>query len=120
MVLPLVAVAMALLSKKLQDEDQKRATIHQINRDEATNSMNIAAQRAGKAGDSGYMQSAMRGAIGFPQGQPSQAGGTIAGVGSALMSQRDQPETPSNTTAPQLRMNDTDAYKPALKEEEFY
>lgn len=95
-VIPLV---MALASKKLQDDEQKRAYMHQLDQNEAATKMSIDARRASRAGDSGYMQAAMSGAAGYPQMGPSQNGPFIAGVASALMKQRDAPAAASAATA---------------------
>lgn len=119
MVAPLVAVALALLSKKLQDNQQKKAFTHQSNMAEQEALAAIDAQRAARAGDSGYMQAAGRSAINFPRAQPSQSGPFLSSVGSALLQQRDAPSTAGSgggmgggeAQAPQLRSNDDDEYK---------
>lgn len=108
MVLPLVMLAVALASKKLQDDEQKKAYEHQLNKQLAETTANIQARRAARAGDSGYMQAAAGATAGFPQMGPSQAGGMLSQVGSALMSQK---TPPAAVAAPQIRAT-PDAYKP--------
>lgn len=120
MIAPLIAVAMALLSKKLQDDQQKKKFTHDSMMAQQEANMEIDARRAARAGDSGYMQAAGRAAIGFPRAQPSQAGPTLLGVGQALAAQRDAPsttgggagageqESSANNTAPQLRGTEYD------------
>jgi uncharacterized protein HemY len=106
MVAPLIMLAASLVAKKLQDNDQKNAYMQEMRREEAETQMEIAAQRAHRAGDAGYMQTAARGIVGYSQMPPQKSGQMLAQVGTALASQRDAPETSSNTTAPQLRQNE--------------
>lgn len=116
MVLPIIAIASALLAKQEQDAAQIRAEKHGIDRDEAATLAAIRAQRASRAGDSGYMQTAARGMTGYPVPQPLMSSQMIGEVGKALMSQKDAPklaDTSANTTAPQLRANE-EAYRSAF------
>lgn len=111
MVAPLVMLAAALASKLLQDKDQENAYQQQVGRSLAETQANIAARRAARAGDSGYMQAAMGATGNFPRMPESNAGSMLASVGSALLSQREAPESsqptaaPSNAQAAPLRSN---------------
>jgi hypothetical protein len=111
MVLPLIAIAAALLAKQQEDRAQKVAAMHEVDKDENATLAAIRAQRASRAGDMGYMQTAARGMTGYPVPQPMQSGKMIAEVGKALMSQKEAPSAPSAIQAPQLRDNEDSAYK---------
>lgn len=93
MVAPLIMLAAALVSKKMQDQEQKSVYEEELRREEAAAQARIADRRAQRAGDSGYMQSAANSIGQFSKPQPSNSGPMLAQVGSALMSQRKAPDT---------------------------
>lgn len=100
MVLPLIALAAALVSKGEQDAAQVKAEQNDIWSKEAATLAAIQAQRAARAGDSGYMQTAARGMTGYPVPEYNMnSSKTLQEVGKALMSQKDQPKDPSKSGA---------------------
>ena len=98
MVAPLIALAAALISKKMQDQEQKSAYEEELRREAAAAQARIADRRAQRAGDSGYMQQAAGSMLSYSKPQPSQSGPMLAQIGGALMSQRSAPEQSSNKT----------------------
>lgn len=112
MVLPLIWLAATLVSKKLQDDQQKRAYLQQIGREEAQTKAAIEARRAARAGDSGYMQAAMGAAGNFSLPPRSSAGPMLQQVGSALASQRDTPASKAADAAESSRFDTEDTVVP--------
>ena len=109
MVAPLVALAAALVSKKLQEADERRAFEIQNRKElEATNRA-INDRRAQRAGDAGYMQAA--GTREFSLMPESNSNQVIASVGQALMNQKQGPELKQQT---QLSTADKEAVAEGL------
>lgn len=76
-----VALAGGIMQKKAQDAALANAR-HQH---EGQIEMDIAAKRAARAGDSGYMQQALGGAAQMPKRPPSVFPGVVSGMAGALM-----------------------------------
>jgi hypothetical protein len=92
MVAPLVMLVAALASKKLQENEEKNVYERELERENASAQARIMAQRAQRAGDSGYMQTAANAISNFSMPGQSNSMGTLSAVGNALMSQRDEPK----------------------------
>lgn len=91
--LPLVAqLGMALLSKKMQDDDADRA--YRLNQEKQLEAVKqgIADRRAARAGDAGYMQQAMAGMNGGPSRPDSGSRQMLAQLGAAILSHQDTPD----------------------------
>lgn len=89
------AIVAALVGRKLQ-RDEENAQRRQASKMQLAKAMEaIAAQRASRAGDSGYMQTGISGFSGMPMGPRSSGNAMLAQVGSALMSQDAEPSAPA-------------------------
>lgn len=94
--IPLLAqLGIALVASKMQKDDAERAYQHARGQQLANVQQDIAARRAARAGDSGYMQAALGGIAGGPKRDRGAAARTLMGVGSALLAQRPEPSTPA-------------------------
>jgi glucose dehydrogenase len=89
------ALVMALVGAKMQNDKQKAAYRHAQKQQLAGVEQDIAARRASRAGDSGYMQAAMSGMQGGQGMPPSASGPMLASIGSALASQTPEPQQPT-------------------------
>lgn len=98
--IPLLAqVGLALVAAKMQKDDAERAYRYQRGQQLANVQNDIAARRAARAGDSGYMQAALGGIAGGPKRDNSAVGRTLTGVGAALLAQKPEPDAPTPALA---------------------
>jgi hypothetical protein len=94
MAFPLLAkLGLALLASKMQNDEAKKAHAHAQQQQLDQTLMNIRAKRAARAGDSGYMHTALGGMEGMPKKPKGALGPMLVGMGGALLSQPSEPET---------------------------
>jgi hypothetical protein len=84
--IPLLAqLGIALVGGIMQKKEQEAALANARHQHAGQIEMDIAAKRAARAGDSGYMQQALGGAAQMPKRPPSVFPGVVAGMGTALL-----------------------------------
>jgi len=109
MVAPLIALVASLIAQKEQEAEQKRQNNLLSHKAEQDTIRSIEARRAGRAGDSGYMQSAAGDIAQYPQLQKSDSGAMMRQIGGALASQRDEPKQTEPSVADQEATNEARA-----------
>ena len=84
--IPLLAqLGIALVGGIMQKKEQEAALENARHQHAGQVEMDIAAKRASRAGDSGYMQQALGGAAQMPKRPPSVMPGVVAGMAGALL-----------------------------------
>lgn len=84
--IPLLAqLGIALVGGIMQKKEQEAALANARHQHAGQIEMDIAAKRASRAGDSGYMQQALGGAAQMPKRPPSVFPGVVTGMAGALL-----------------------------------